>query len=200
MWLDRPFSPRSSLIASSHILAPRGHAGQPGPRAENRARDLGASRKCSHLVPFCATAEGSPPPGQKTRRATALAQGTSVAGWARVKPGRKHRNPSRFSLARGSLKKMGHRRLGAGPRGPTSLWCRRNPMGRGVRLERQPGDVRCTANDTDGLEPAAFAGPGGSGDSAEWRNVAAIAERRPGTRDCNSEPGDGWDERASRSP
>jgi hypothetical protein len=53
---------------------------------------------------------------------------------------------------------------------------------------------------TGALELAVFADHRGSGDSAEWRSVAAIGERRPGTRDCNSELGDGWDETASRIP
>ena len=74
------------------------------------------------------------------------------------------------------------------------------PMGRGACPGRRPGDVRCSGCDSGGIEPAGFAGPGESADSAEWRSVAASAEPRPGTRDCNSELEDGWDETAFRSP
>jgi hypothetical protein len=64
----------------------------------------------------------------------------------------------------------------------------------------RPGAVRRTDIVAAGIEPAAFAAPGESDDSAGWPAFGAIVERRPGTRDCNSALGDGWDERASRIP
>jgi hypothetical protein len=63
-----------------------------------------------------------------------------------------------------------------------------------------PGGVPRIAIDTGGFEPAVFAAHYGYGDSSGWPAVAAIAELRPGTRDCNSGLEDGWDERASHIP
>ncbi len=65
-------------------------------------------------------------------------------------------------------------------------------------MARRPGDVRYSDRDIAGIEPAVFVGHWESVDIADRRGVAAIVERQPGTRDCNSKLGGGWDERASR--
>ena len=67
----------------SQFLAPRGHAGQPEPRAENREWGNGDATDLLHRVPVCAMTEETHPSGKKSNLALALSQGTSVASWAR---------------------------------------------------------------------------------------------------------------------
>ena len=98
-------------------------------------------------------------------------------------------------------KKIRIRGLGADPRWPAPGMGSKNPVpqgafpGLGLRV-----DVRRIDIDSAGIEPDAFPVPSGSYDIAGWRAFAAIAELRPGIRDCNIELGGGWDERASRIP
>jgi hypothetical protein len=91
--------------------------------------------------------------------------------------------------------------LGADPRWLAPGMCRKNPVPQGAF----PGlglsvDGRRIDSDTDGIEPGAFPVPSGSDDIVGWRAFAAIAELRPGIRDCNIALGGGWDERVSRIP
>ena len=98
-------------------------------------------------------------------------------------------------------KKNRIRWLGADPRWLAAGMCRKNPVpqgafpGLGLRV-----DDRRIDSDTAGLEPGAFPVRSGSHDIAGWRAFVAIAELRPGSRDCNIALGVGWDERASRIP
>jgi hypothetical protein len=98
-------------------------------------------------------------------------------------------------------KKIPIRWLGADPRWFAPGMGSKNPVpqgafpGRGLRV-----DVRRIDSDTDGIDPGAFPVHSGSDDIVGWRAFAAIAELRPGIRDCNIELGGGWDERASRTP
>jgi hypothetical protein len=64
----------------------------------------------------------------------------------------------------------------------------------------RPGAVRRTDIVAAGIEPVASRAHSESDDIAGWPAFGAIAVPRPGTRDCNSALGDGWDERASRIP
>jgi len=100
-----------------------------------------------------------------------------------------------------AAKKIRNHALGTGPRRPAPGRCRRIPARQGALpgLER-PADVRRSDIDTAGFEPVVFAAHSGSVDIAGWRIFAAIAERRPGIRDCNIGLGGGWDEKASHIP
>ena len=70
-----------------HDLAPRGRAGQPGPRAENRERGEEEPRWKLPSSAICAmTGELSPKSPENAQLALAIAQGMTVAAWASSEP------------------------------------------------------------------------------------------------------------------
>jgi hypothetical protein len=98
-------------------------------------------------------------------------------------------------------KKIRIRWLGADPRWLAPGTSSKNLVPQGAFSgPRLRADVRRIDSDTDGIDPGAFPVHSESDDIVGWRACVAIAELRPGIRDCNIELGGGWNERASRIP
>ncbi len=115
------------LVDPAHFLAPRGHAGRPGSRAENGEWDEGASSKCCPRVTVCATPR-SRPQGRKTR--VAIADGAM-------------RPPASQGMARERVRRDEHRRRSRCPGDHENVMCLPRILKVPTQKPMVPGFLAC---------------------------------------------------------